>query len=398
MPADGSVTAAVIATDAIDADAIKSDAVTEIQSGLSTFNAATDKVYLANGEHGGSSAVLTFERLIGASTTTNEPAFKLTGNGTAAGMHSIGGATGAGALMQGGATSGDGLRVIGPTSGHGISAAGVGASKNGVSATSGLSSGIHSSGTGTSAGLELTGGTLGPGMLIVGGATSGDGIDITTSNGHGIVIGPGGSSKHGIYVSGGSGGTSDAICLIAGVGGVGFRTGAIVASTITTSGTVTLNALTVTAVVTAGTNSIPWNAAWDAEVQSEVQDAIEANHLDHLLAADYDPSAKPGIATALLNEIIGNDSGVSQFTANALELAPSVSAVAIRTEIDSNSTKLAAIQDRISYGLTVLVGACADAGTAAETYVYEIGGETFTVDYTGLDATGNRTTTTLSKV
>ena len=67
---------------------------------------------------------------------------------------------------------------------------------------------------------------------------------------------------------------------------------------------------------------IPWNAAWDAEVQSEVQDAIEANHLDHLLAVTYDPAAKPGAADALLNELIGNDAGVSQFTANALELAP----------------------------------------------------------------------------
>jgi hypothetical protein len=36
MPADGSITAAVIATDAIDADAIKADAVTEIQAGLAT--------------------------------------------------------------------------------------------------------------------------------------------------------------------------------------------------------------------------------------------------------------------------------------------------------------------------------------------------------------------------
>lgn len=69
--------------------------------------------------------------------------------------------------------------------------------------------------------------------------------------------------------------------------------------------------------------AIPWNAAWDAEVQSEVQDAIEVNHLDHLLAVDYDPASKPGVSTALLNEIIGNDAGVSQFTANALELGPS---------------------------------------------------------------------------
>lgn len=69
--------------------------------------------------------------------------------------------------------------------------------------------------------------------------------------------------------------------------------------------------------------AVPWNAAWDAEVQSEVQDAIEANHLDHLLAADYDPSSKPGVSTALLNELVESDSGVSRFTANALEQAPS---------------------------------------------------------------------------
>lgn len=38
--ANGAITAAVIATDAIDADAIAADAVTEIQNGLSTLNAA----------------------------------------------------------------------------------------------------------------------------------------------------------------------------------------------------------------------------------------------------------------------------------------------------------------------------------------------------------------------
>ncbi len=77
----------------------------------------------------------------------------------------------------------------------------------------------------------------------------------------------------------------------------------------------------------AGLSAIPWNAAWDAEIQSEVQDAIEANHLDHLLAADYDPANKPGVATALLNELVESDGGVSRFTANALEQAPSGSGV-----------------------------------------------------------------------
>lgn len=77
----------------------------------------------------------------------------------------------------------------------------------------------------------------------------------------------------------------------------------------------------------AGLSAIPWNTSWDAEVQSEVQDAIEANHLDHLLATDYDPANKPGVATALFNELIEDDAGVSRFTANALEQAPSGSGV-----------------------------------------------------------------------
>lgn len=68
--------------------------------------------------------------------------------------------------------------------------------------------------------------------------------------------------------------------------------------------------------------TIPWNAAWDTEVQSEVNDALVAIHLDHLLAVDYDPASKPGVATALLNELIESDAGVSRYTANALELAP----------------------------------------------------------------------------
>ncbi len=60
-----------------------------------------------------------------------------------------------------------------------------------------------------------------------------------------------------------------------------------------------------------------------AQVNAEVDTALADIHLDHLLATDYDPTNKPGVATALLNELIGSDAGVSQFTANALELAPS---------------------------------------------------------------------------
>jgi hypothetical protein len=64
----------------------------------------------------------------------------------------------------------------------------------------------------------------------------------------------------------------------------------------------------------------------------------------------------------------------------------------------ATAANLLIVSDRVTYGLAVLVGACSDAQTAAETYTLSIGGNTFTVDYSGLDASGNRSTTTLSKV
>ncbi len=60
-----------------------------------------------------------------------------------------------------------------------------------------------------------------------------------------------------------------------------------------------------------------------AAVQTAANAALVALHLDHLLAVDYDPASKPGVATALLNEIVEDDGGVSRFSANTLEQAPS---------------------------------------------------------------------------
>jgi hypothetical protein len=112
------------------------------------------------------------------------------------------------------------------------------------------------------------------------------------------------------------------------VGSVASVTGAVgsigaggITSASFATGAIDANAMNVTG---SEFTAIPWNAAWDAEVQSEVQDAIEVNHLDHLLAATYDPASKPGVADALMNELVqDNGAGVSQFTTIALELAPS---------------------------------------------------------------------------
>ncbi|CAE7345100.1 unnamed protein product, partial [Symbiodinium pilosum] len=70
----------------------------------------------------------------------------------------------------------------------------------------------------------------------------------------------------------------------------------------------------------AGLSAIPWNSSWDAETQSEVNDALVAIHLDHLLAVEYDPASKPGVGTALLNETVWNNSGVSIWNVNVTHM------------------------------------------------------------------------------
>ena len=69
-------------------------------------------------------------------------------------------------------------------------------------------------------------------------------------------------------------------------------------------------------------NTVVPDVAGTAATPAEVATALTDIHLDHLLAVNYDPASKPGVATALFNELIENDGGVSRYTANALEQAP----------------------------------------------------------------------------
>lgn len=77
-----------------------------------------------------------------------------------------------------------------------------------------------------------------------------------------------------------------------------------------------------------GTYDSPTKAEMDTAhgllaTPAQVATALVAIHLDHLMAVTYNPASKPGVADALLNEIVEDDGGVSRFTENSLEQAPS---------------------------------------------------------------------------
>ena len=60
----------------------------------------------------------------------------------------------------------------------------------------------------------------------------------------------------------------------------------------------------------AGLTAIPWNAAWDAEVQSEVDDALVAQRLDELLNADSDiDGLAPPTVGSVFHELMTKTAG-----------------------------------------------------------------------------------------
>jgi len=186
--------------------------------------------------------------IVSASTAGREGA-KFTGNTTGAGILATGGATGNGMTLNAGATSGHGLSTtaIG-TSYNGINAVGSSTSGNGIKATGGgtghgiwANSGSGATGQGICAissastggnGIYAQGNLAGAGFSLVGGA-SGNGIKVTTTAGDGILVTPtggnaltltgNGTSKHGLFATGGTAGTSDGIYAVAGSEGVPIR-------------------------------------------------------------------------------------------------------------------------------------------------------------------------------
>lgn len=64
----------------------------------------------------------------------------------------------------------------------------------------------------------------------------------------------------------------------------------------------------------AGLTAVPWNAAWDAEVQSEVEDGLVAHRLDELLNADSDiDGVTPPTVGSVFHELMSKTAGSFTF-------------------------------------------------------------------------------------
>lgn len=255
---------------------------------LTVSAAGAADAHLTDIAHGGTAATLTLERIIVASTTSGEPAMKLTGNTTGAGLAIAAGSTGAGLTITTTAGHGvnispsgtdkhgifvtggnggtcDGIHAIAGTGGVGLRAdkltidgnttfTGTTTYTGSVTMSAGLqvlqsasnSIALQVTGNGTGAAMRLSGGAGGGAALIAAGGSSsaaiqvtnsgGDGISIAPTNGHGILVTANGNNRHGMVVTGGTAGTADGLKLVAGTGGVGFRI-----DTMTVSGALTAN-------------------------------------------------------------------------------------------------------------------------------------------------------------
>jgi len=116
---------------------------------------------------------------------------------------------------------------------------------------------------------------------------------------------------------------------------------------------------------------------------AQVATALTDIHLDHLLAATYDATSKPGAADALLNELVEDDSGVTRYTVNALENGPSGSgasaeaiADAVWDEVQSGHTDAGSFGKYLDTevsgvgggsGLSPLLSGTAQAGSTSST-------------------------------
>jgi hypothetical protein len=122
---------------------------------------------------------------------------------------------------------------------------------------------------------------------------------------------------------------------------------------------------------------------------------------DHTVSGSYGMRAILALNSNRVLQLTGSYHGaadVHAFQPDVIDAAALASSAV--TEIQSGlatSANQTLILDRQGFALAVLAGTISDAQTAAETYAITISGSTYTVDFAGLDASGNRSGQTLVK-
>jgi hypothetical protein len=264
-----------------------------------------------------SAATTTLSGVAAAGATPGTPALQLTGGaasttggGVAAEALKVLGGAGAastngaaiGLTATGGptntvASNAHGVSFVGASTGAGLNAqSGAGATGNGITAKANSTNGhgVQSDGAGTGDGMQLTKGASGADLDadIQGALDTVTTVtnQLTTAQ---IATGVWQDAPAGDFTVASSIGKALYISNIApGAAGGHFISGS-------NSGTTTVGALTVTGAFTVGTNAIPWNAAYDAEVESEVDDALVARFLDKLILASG--TADSGSTTTMVD-------------------------------------------------------------------------------------------------
>jgi hypothetical protein len=227
--------------------------------------------------------------------------------------------------------------------------------------STGNRAGLDIAGNGTGAGLKITGGATGIGFSVIGGGTSGDGIKVTTTSGHGINLAPVGTSMHGLLATGGNGGTSDGIKAAAGTGGVDIR------------GNITGNLTGTVATLTTYTGNTPQTGDAFARLGAPAGASVSADvgeHDEHHGRHDHDDdeptnALTAGDFTAAMKTSIGTRrSGEAQSERTA--------AVTVGTNNDKTGYSLTQTFPANFSALAITAGGAVTAGTVSDKTGYTL--------------------------
>ena len=143
------------------------------------------------------------------------------------------------------------------------------------------------------------------------------------------------------------------------------------------------------------------DAVWDEIMSTHTVNGSYGSHVVRSANQNQNTVAITGSqhVAADVHELQTSVITADKFAANWLTAAGTAAdyITELQTAIGTAANQ-ATILDRQGYTLAVLAGTISDAQTAAETYAITLGANTFTVDFSGLDSSGNRTGQTLTKV